>query len=841
MLLILGNAITPQENFLPSIQDTIVIKNWLVVGPFSTGAREGAVDYLVEHGGEDSIKPEAGLEHSSTMVHGGIVQWKKIQSEKGVVEIKYEGVSWDTLQSIYGTAGVLCAGYAYAEFDHAGDGRALAIAEGIGGFRLNGRSWPGDVYAHGFVRVPVPVKNGKNKILIKDSGYGDSKFTFKLIPIPAAVMVIGRDVTVPDIILRKPMKAFIGVPVVNTTDKRLRNIAVNFGDGTIFKKTETVIPDLVPYSFIKIPLAVELVEPVMQKPAGDTAVIPVTVMSGDGYYSEPVKFRVREPGASFKTTFVSKIDGSVQYFAVLPPKDYDSTKTYSLILSLHGAGVEAQGQVDAYSTKDWAFVVAPTNRRPYGFDWQDWGRLDALEVLAEMQNRYSIDENRIYLTGHSMGGHGTWYVGLHHPDRFAAIAPSAGWSTFKLYVPWSLQKSELYTPPEILEYRDLALREDQLPLFVENARNLPVFILHGGSDDNVPPIHGRFFAELLKKLNYEVVYKEVPGKGHWWTEEGIEGAACVNHPELVGFLKNHTRDLYAKHLFFKTTDLGLNSRNYWLQVIEQEIPNLESEVEASVIGKGIRLFTRNVSELAISLAPELVGYGEITISINGQKLKYYFQKPGSVKLYEKNGRFFLGEKRMKGLRKTPELFGPMKQAYFSPFILVYGTRGDSAATEANLHKARMQAFSWWRVGNGHTWVLPDTEVTNDNIKKYNLILFGGPETNHFTERINKGLPIAIKNGSIYLGKNRLMGDGLSVQFIYPNPLNRERFILVNEGSDVRGDKLSGFFGTLYSGAGLPDFIIYNAEVRTKVWGGVKACGFFDNNWRLKDGLMAIIR
>ncbi len=841
LLLSLVNSSTAEQNFLPSIEDTIFIKQWFVVGPFSIGAREGAIDYLIEHGGEDSIVPVEGLKHSTTMVEGGSVAWKKITSEKGIVEIKYENVSWDTLQSIYGTAGVLCAGYAYAEFEHEGEGRALAVAEGIGGFRLNGRSWPGDVYGHGFVRVPVPVKNGKNKILIKDSGYGDSKFTFMLIPVKAPVMVIGRDVTVPDIILGKPLKSAIGIPIVNTTGKRLRGITVTFGDDAIFKKSETVLSDLAAYSFIKIPLTVELAVPVSQKPAGDTIVVPVTVKRGEERYSEPVKFRVRENGASYKTTFVSSIDSSVQYFGVLPPKGYDSTKTYCLILTLHGAGVDAAGQVDAYSQKDWAFVVAPTNRRPFGFDWQDWGRLDGLEVLNQMTKSHKINENRIYLTGHSMGGHGTWYVGLHHPDRFAALAPSAGWSSFKLYVPWSLQKSELYTPPEILAYRDRALREDQLPLFVENAFNLPVFIMHGSADDNVPPVHGRLFAELLKKLHYEVTYKEVAGKGHWWTEEGIEGAACVNHPELIGFLEEHTRNPYPRQLLFKTTDLGLNNRNYWVEILEQQEPFEESAVRASVGDKGITLFTRNISYLKLNLTPELCAYGKITLTINGQRLDYNFQNARAVYLHLVKGRFNLGEKRIRGLRKTPESFGPMKQAYFSPFILVYGTRGDSLETEANLHKARMQAFSWWRVGNGYVRVLPDSEVTAEIIKSYNLILLGGPGTNSFTQRINKSLPIVIKQGSISVGKAQLVGEGLSVQFVYPNPLNRSKFVLIYGGSDSLGERLSGYFGILYSGAGLPDFIVYDASVKTKVWGGVKACGFFDNAWQVQDKLMAIVR
>ena len=87
----------------------------------------------------------------------------------------------------------------------------------------------------------------------------------------------------------------------------------------------------------------------------------------------------------------------------------------ALVLTLHGAGVEAIGQARAYKPKDWAYIVAATNRRPYGFDWEDWGRLDALEVLAEAARLFATDPARTYLTGHSMGGHGAWQVGATVP------------------------------------------------------------------------------------------------------------------------------------------------------------------------------------------------------------------------------------------------------------------------------------------------------------------------------------------------------------------------------------------------------------------------------------------
>src|SRR5205807_137874 len=150
-----------------------------------------------------------------------------------------------------------------------------------------------------------------------------------------------------------------------------------------------------------------------------------------------------EPGETQKRTFLSEIDGSVQYYALNPAqKDrHRPDGAPALFLSLHGAAVEAIGQASAYEGKSWGHLVAPTNRRPYGFDWEDWGRMDAMEVLEIAQRDLHTDPNRVYLTGHSMGGHGTWQIGAHFPDKFAAIGPSAGWISFKSYVGLNPEKN----------------------------------------------------------------------------------------------------------------------------------------------------------------------------------------------------------------------------------------------------------------------------------------------------------------------------------------------------------------------------------------------------------------
>ena len=111
-----------------------------------------------------------------------------------------------------------------------------------------------------------------------------------------------------------------------------------------------------------------------------------------GYNPGKFKITVRKPTDAYKATFRSEIDGSVQYFGVLAPTN--ATNESGIVLTLHGAGVQARGQVACYAPKKDLWIIAPTNRRPFGFDWQDWGRADAYEVLAEAEKRAHGPGNR---------------------------------------------------------------------------------------------------------------------------------------------------------------------------------------------------------------------------------------------------------------------------------------------------------------------------------------------------------------------------------------------------------------------------------------------------------------
>ncbi len=806
------------------------ITEWQYLGPFSIGPREGITGITDDPGG---LTPHDGDQYISTLVQGGFVGWKQAYLDStGWVNIEFEDVWWDTLMDIYGYAGIVNGAYAYTDFMLPAERHALIVAQRIGSFYLNGDLHYGDPYGYDFMRIPVVLKQGINRVVINLSGYADHRFRFEIVPVPAPVITLD-DFTVPDIREGEDGPVWIGVPLLNTTSERLDEVVVSIGDGNPITITRRTVNNLPPLCVKKIPVEIQVSD---ISSSVEEISIPVKVTCDGTCYTDSISFRVRNGDQSYKRTFISSIDSSCQYYAVLPPENYNPGETYALIFTTHGAGVRAEGQVEAYKPKPGAFVVAPTNRRPFGFDWQDWGRLDALEVLEIVKTTLPIDPDLIYLTGHSMGGHGAWHIGLTHSDHFAAMAPAAGWTCFELYVPWFLQKARIFGEPGQCAIRDMSLKQDWPHNFVENALNLPIFILQGGADDNVPPVHARLFARRLDDLRYRYCYKEDPGRGHWYDIDSLD-VSCVDDPDLIGFFTGKVRNPFPHHVVFKTTNVGHSNSAYWIKITRQAKPYHESKIEGHVMGDTVRIATSNVAELEISLSELLLPMHQATLSVDGKSWHLDLNAGRDVTLSKRAGEFRLGSMPPGGLAKRQELHGPIKQAYFSPFVLVYGTRGDSVTTDLLLHQARLEACQWWRRGNGFAVVLPDSDVTAGVVAKYNLILFGGPAENQITSRINRFLPIRLAGGSFYLGGTRVDGEGLAAKFIYPNPLNEEKFVVVHEGLDQEGLRLSTFFRTFYAGAGLPDFMIFDKSVMRRGWGGMISAGFFDASWQLDRNLM----
>jgi len=853
------------EEKLPTIKEPIIIKKWRIIGPFPLGVREAGTDPLAYFGEPPFDNPLLQGNFPSYLAPGAEVRWDyAFSDENGKVAISFPNIpekNWELISDEWGFTGTLYLGYAYGSFvvDSETPVYALVDLEGAGSFKLGedslfleGVPWPGDSYGHNIWKQPVMLKPGRNEVRVGFTYRGS--FSFKVLPVYEPLQVIDNDLTIPDISPASPSQLLVGIPFVNCTKDWIQVRAFKLLSEDVFTGINYEEFDIPPFSVVKKPLTLFLDLEAAQRLQGETYELPVRAVHSLGEKDFKLSFRVRRLGESRKETYLSYIDGSVQYYAILEPKNYDEEKSYGLILSLHGAGVEAEGLPDNYVPKDWAFVVAPTNRRRFGFDWQDWGRLDTLQVVEEVKKRYRIDENRIHLTGHSMGGHGTWYLGLTYPDHWASAAPSAGWTTFPLYVPTFLRKDATLGHPKAKYLWELGMREDNTLLLVENALNLPFYALEGGADDNVPPQQPRMLVDLFRRYGYRIKYDEIPGQGHWWdATPDIAGTDCVDWPAFNKFWENTIRNPLPKRVIFRTHNYSINDSAYWAKVVYPEKAYEDIRVDAEVIGmRLVRVVTSNVGALRLHLPPKLIGEvgsspetqshstGRITLEIDKTILNlppsqddfYFFMKAEdgnwqAVKAFDLKQHY---------PKKRPDVYGPWKQAFMKPFVIVYGTKGSEEDTFWNLHLARYYAQAWWYRANGSANIVSDTKLSDFELKSHNLILIGNARTNEVIASLEPSLPIKLLDNGVQVGNRFIFGKHLTVKFVYPNPVNGDNLILVLSGQDAEGFKRLFGFIEMYSGSGFPDFAIFGDEVKLQALAGALAMGFFNLKWDFDDSL-----
>ncbi len=824
----------------PTLETPLDITDWLVLGPVPIGSRESGYDPLWMVGGEENIEPEEGDEVPSYFYPGGMARWTRVKAKEGEVKGKFEGVDLDAISQHWGWAGIISSTYAFGEIFLKEDMRALAVAEGISVFYHNGEPHIGDVYRHGYVRVPLLLRKGRNRFLLRiGRAYEDYQFVFRILPADAPAVILEKDAFFPSLYEGKHGNFPAALPVANTLPEWLNGASLSWGDDDLIRKASMTLPPLPPLGIVKFPITVQILRnPNSTKIQKRKATVPVQVEWKGEKYSAEVTIPVGSPREMRRETFVSRIDGSVGKYGILYPQPFDPTKSYALIFALHGAGVD-EGLAGSYQPKDWAFVISPLNRRPFGFDWQDWGRLDALEVLDLSLQKYPIDANRVYLTGHSMGGQGTWHIGIHHADRFAAIAPSAGWMSFHYYIPLFLRKSHLFSPPALLHILEKAMREIQTPAFVQNLSNSAVFAIQGEKDESVPAVHPRSMVGMLRSLGIETYYAEFPNQGHWFDLPETPYVDCVDFPDLMSFFRMKVREPFPRKVLFATSNPSLNPRLYWVEIRGLEHLYEDGFVEAEILSNSrLKVQTNNIAEFSLHLG-EFLPEGEGFILLDGKEFAMRIRPDAPVSFHWTRDGWQEGKRPIDGMTKTPEIYGPVKQAFYQPFVLIYGTRGSAQHTFHLLQRAVHFANTWWWRASGFTRIVADKEVTPEMREKYNLVLFGGPETNWLTAELMPHLPIRLQKRYVMVGEKIYPGNDFSLQIIYPNPQNPKKFVVIFGGQSEQASDLSApDFGILFSGSGVPDFLLYQVEkVKQYGWAGVTAAGFFDSNWALNANLM----
>jgi len=211
-------------------------------------------------------------------------------------------------------------------------------------------------------------------------------------------------------------------------------------------------------------------------------------------------------------TFEAEITKTVHLnYLLFLPKGYsaDSQKKWPLILFLHGAGergddlakVKVHGIPKIVEQQEDFPFIAISPQCPKRSSWTN--ELEALNALLDdVIAKHTVDTKRVYLTGLSMGGYGTWYLATMYPERFAAIAPVCGGGD----------------PDKACVIKDI-----------------PAWVFHGGEDKTVSPEESRKMVKALEDCEGDVRLTIYPEAGHdSWTE-------TYDNPELYKWFLEHSR------------------------------------------------------------------------------------------------------------------------------------------------------------------------------------------------------------------------------------------------------------------------------------------------------------
>jgi len=740
--------------------------------------------------------------------------------------IKWRPVKTDTAHRFRGDS--FSNGYIYLTYDSKKEQVALLNVTGNDMVYVNGAPRGGDVYRYGWMNLPVKLKKGKNEFYVRVARFGRfggivAKLTFPEKPVYFST----EDLTMPNAVADlKNDSLWVGLVVVNTSTKPLSGLAMK--SDVSGNQLTSAIPSIPALSTRKVAV---LLNAVSIASAGKSPVSLTLSQNGKLIDSKTVELETMPAGKQYSRTFVSDMDGSVQYYAVSPYIGPKSNTAPALFFSVHGAEVQAISQARAYKPKDWGVVVAPTNRRPRGFNWEDWGRLDALEVLGIAKKQFTPDPSKIYLTGHSMGGHGTWFLGATYPEKWAAIAPSAGYPTLSSYGSHDgMIPDSAGSPVESILLR--ASNASNVLALTQNYKGLGVYIAHGDDDRTVSVGYARQMKKILSGFHGDFSYYEHKGGGHWY------GDISVDWPPIFNFFSWHTiaKDTATYHIDFTTANPGVSAKMKWAQIQQQIAPLKFSRVilDLNKVKNQITGSTTNVSALSLDLSAFEKGK---KISIQLDSLNTL-----TLDVTENNQSILLGKTDQWALltnslekEKNPLRSGTFKEPFKNRMVYVYATNGTPEENTWAFEKARYDSETWYYRGNGAVDIVADKDFDNEKFKDRGVVLYGNISNNLAWNKLLADCPIKVSTGKIVAGKKEFKGDDLATYFSWPRADSKTASVAVIAGTGKVGMQAANANQYFAGGSGFPDLMIFSAEMLETGFKAVKMAGFFGNDWSIEKG------
>jgi hypothetical protein len=545
---------------------------------------------------------------------------------------------------------------------------------------------------------------------------------------------------------------------------------------------------------------------------------------------------------SVARAYRSRLDGSVQPYGVTLPAAYgkDPSKKWRIDVVLHGRNTtltEVKFLKDFMGDKtapDLPYVkIDIYGRGNNAYRWA--GEADVLEALDNFllderlvgRDRF-LDTGRIVLRGFSMGGAGTWHLGLHLPDRWCVLGPGAGFTTTHGYVA-KLPKQLPYPQEECLRIYDAVL-------YAPNAFNVPIVAYSGGKDPQKKAADN--IEARLQELKLPMAHLVAPELEHQFPPAWQKKAEAL-YAQHAG----QPRPEYPTEVRFVTYTLKYPSC-HWVEILGLDRHYQESVVDAQHVDNGFVLKTRNVRVLHLTLPAG--DSASQTVVIDNQRLttRPWLNAAGVYNLYlEKRppGTWAavlpqrLATQRAQQPQKVSGLTGPIDDAFTDVFLCVRGTGEPWHEATGKYAAANLERFQreWSKYFRGTLPIKDDVDVTADDIAARHLILFGDPASNALIAQVLDGLPLAWTKQTLAFAGVKGEAAGHVPVLIYPNPLNANRYVVLNSGHTFHAAEFQGTNALLYPRLG--DYAVLMLEPTPADPLGVRVAtsGLFDDFWALE--------
>ena len=520
----------------------------------------------------------------------------------------------------------------------------------------------------------------------------------------------------------------------------------------------------------------------------------------------------------------SNLDNTIQPYGLTVPESFDPStdKKHRLDIWHHGRGaklselrfMDGQQKKPGEFTPDDTFMLHTYGRWSNAMKFA--GEVDTFEALEHAKTHYPIDEDRLCVRGFSMGGAATWHQAVHHADIWVAANAGAGFAETAVY-----QNVFAKEPPYPPTWEQKLWNLYDATVWAGNLHHCPTIAYSGELDKQMQA--SDIMAEYMAKEGLELPHIIGPGMGHKFHPD-----SKVEISDWLAKVVAKGKERRPEKIRFTTFTLRYN-RMHWVTIDHLEKHWERAQFNADIEnGATLKITTQNIT--AFTLNTELCPFDQnqtVTVQIDNQDLAYATH-------YIKQGGKWTDAAQLDDhtLLKRHGSQGPIDDGFMESFVIVTPTgtpQSSPQVTDWISEQLTDATYQWDMQFRGRPRVKTDFAITDEDINNHNLALWGDPGSNTILNKIADQLPIQWHNDHITVGSQKFTSDTHVPVFIFPNPLNPKRYVIINSGFTFAPN---GAQSNSTQTPKLPDWAIIDITKPSDDPSRVQTADFFGEHWEI---------